>query len=193
MAVAQTGGVVLLPFGERPQYGTPYPEGLGVSNINQVGDASGGDLTMSVLADPGTLFRLEGFNLARGVASIVNDAHIITSHGWVQDKSGLGVSSYDLNWLLEGQAAANFSVYLIQHNTGDADSLAQIRRLPIGRLSGAPGVAQQLMLMTIDNVDTVTHALSVWFTYWRGESLSLPGFLSSFFQSPAVPPLIRQP
>jgi len=52
----------------------------------------------------------------------------------------------------------------------------------------------QLMLVTMEtNTDTITNELVAVWTYWKKESLYLPGFLSAFYEAPAVPPLLRLP
>ncbi len=192
MAIALTTGVVHLPFGERPQYGSPYPEGLAVAHRAITGDASGNPLTLSILADAGFLYRLELLQVARGAAAIIQ-THLITSHRWASDRSGLGDSAFDLNWQMVGLAATTFATYTLI--TGSAargpSPLTEIRRFPMGRTDNVP--LQQLMLITFDiNVDTITHEFAVVLTYWRKEALALPGFLSSFFEAPVIPTPLKQ-
>jgi len=195
MAIAPTTGLVLLPFGERPQYGSPYPEGMAVAHINATGDATGGDALFLINADPGLIFRLELAQLVRGTGTIVV-AHALTSHRWATDKSGLGTSSFDLNWNLNAIAIGTFSLYVMSAGgaSGPLDMVQLIKRFPMGSLQNSR-TAQSLMVFTLvaGNVDTITHELSVVCTYWRKESLYQPGFLASYHESPAVPPLFRSP
>lgn len=196
MALGTTAGVIHLPFGERPQYGSPYPEGLAVAHSAIADDASGGDHTFSIVADGGFLYRLELMQLVRG-STTVPVCHAITSHRWASDKSGLGSSSFDLNWVLLGQSAgvgSGFSIYrlLPAANHGAESAITQIRRLPMGRLDNT--LLQQLAAVTVISQDNgVTNELSWVWTYWRKESIYLPGFLASFQETPAAPALIRSP
>ncbi|KKK83232.1 hypothetical protein LCGC14_2795450 [marine sediment metagenome] len=191
MALATTLGMVHLPFGERPQYGSPYPEGMAVAHSDVADDASGGDHTFTILADGGFLYRLELVNLVRGSGTIAN-LHIITSHRWASDKSGLGNSAFDLNWDLIGASVLpGFSVYGFNplNNLG---GVSMLRRFPMGRTEGV-ALQQVINLTVISQVNTITNEMSFVFTYWRKESLYQPGFLSSFFEAPASPPLVRSP
>lgn len=198
MALAPTGGIIHLPFGDRPQYGSPYPEGIAVGHIAQTGDATGGTFSMTFVADGGFLYRLEGCQLARGATAVVT-VDFITSHRWASDKSGLGVSSFDLNWPMGMSTVGAFSVFtpggrsVAVANEGISnDDLAMVRRLPMGRTDDT--LLQTLMSVNISsNVNAVTHEMSVWLTYWRKESLYQPGFLGSFYEAPATPPILRRP
>ena len=198
MAVAATGSVIHLPFGERPQYGSPYPEGIAAGHLNPTGDATGGDITFTFLADAGFLYRFEGFQIARGSATR-KFAHCISSHRWASSRSGLGASAFDLNWVLGADVVDTFSVYKMvgERSTGATGGAATtydrdtVRRLPMGRTDAA--ILQTLFSATIvlGNIDTITHEAALWLTYWRKESLALPGFLSSFFEAPIVPTPLR--
>jgi len=198
MALATTLAVDHLPLGERPQYGMPYPEGIAVAHSAVTDDASGGAHTFSINADPGFLYRLELFTLTRGEATVRNH-HCITVHRWAAAKRPGIPASFDLNWLIRGSSlGSTFTVYTISQGSAGVpriDLLPMIRRFPMGAAlgGGAPGVSVQLMLVTNDvNTDTITNELSIVWTYWRKEALYLPGFLSAFYEAPAVPPLIRQ-
>jgi len=194
MTKADTVGMVNLPLGERPQYGQPYPEGFAIASISSPDDASGGEHSFSFNADPGFLYRLELVNWTRGEAT-VRVIHAITVHRWAAARTGQGVAGFDLNYFLRGAGGGGFVVYTL--GGGDFDSgygvMEEIRRFPLGpEGGGAPGVAVQLMLLTnVTNTDGITNELSVVMTYWRKESLYLPGFLSSFHEAPAIPPLFR--
>ena len=198
MALSPNGQIIHLPFGERPQFGTPYPDGIAVGHINQTGDASGGKLTMTFLADGGFVYRFEGINMSRGT-SVIEEADLITAHGWATAKSGLGTSAFDLNWILSMSLASSFAVYSLgggraqssSNPAGNPTDYQQLHRLPMGRTDKV-AVAQTLARVQLDNITTVTHELSMWCTYWRVESLYLPGFLSSFYEAPEVPPLVRR-
>lgn len=191
MTKATVFGLDHIALGERPQYGMPYPEGIATAFASSADDASGGAHTFSLIADPGFIYRLELFNWTRGEATI-RTTHAITVHSTLGAKTPDGPSAYNLNWFTLGTAGDGFTVYTFG-GPGGTD-IEQIGRLPMGAAlgGGAPGVAVQLMLLTnATNTDTITNELVIAFTYWRKEALYLPGFLSSFFESPAVPPLIR--
>jgi len=189
MALNSFAGLIHLPFGERPQYGSPYPEGLAVAHFDQADDASGGTHTFSLLADGGFIYRMELWSYARGTESATL-AHCITSHRWASDKSGLGASSFDLNWLCVTSVltGSGFRVYGLhaESSASSPDAVQMIRRFPMGTLQN---VQQQLIYFQTNliQIDGVTNELSLVFTYWRKESLFRPGFLSSFYDSPVVP------
>ncbi len=197
MAIAVVSGVVHLQTGERLGYGSPYPEGIAVGHINQTGDATGGDITFAFNADGGFIYRFEGLQVARGAATN-HQGDVLTSHIWAEQKSGLGTSAFQLNWILT-YGRASFDVFMLGMPRGSGSTtpgegsmalLQQLRRLPMGRLEK---VASQVLLQINGsgwNDDTITHEASVWFTYWRKEAFALPGFLSSFYEAPEVPPLL---
>ncbi len=197
MALASTVGVSLIPMGERPQYGSPYPIGLAVAVSSIADDASGGAHTFSLNAPPGFIYRLELFNYTRGEATL-RSVHCITAHRWAQDRIQSTSAALDLNWFLGGTGASGFSVYGLvaaRADGGSVDAMQQLRRFPMGAAPGgkAPGVSIQLMLVTNEvNTDTITNELAIVWSYWKQEALYLPGFLSSFYEAPAVPPLVRQ-
>lgn len=186
MAIVTNTGVIHLPFGERPQYGSPYPEGIAVAHADVTGDASGGAVTVAILADGGFLYRLELMNATRSdVANVTLD--VISSHRWATDKSGLGATAFDLNWLATRQAVGTFVVYTLRGEDRD-----RIRRFPLGRTDKV--ALQTIWAVTFQtNVNTIEYDVDLVLTYWPKESLAMPGFLSSFYEAPAVPPLLRAP
>jgi len=197
VTLATVVGVAHLPLGERPQYGMPYPEGIAIAASAAADDASGGNHTFSLNADPGFLYRLELCQLTRG-SVVASNVHAITVHRWAAAKADFGVTSMDLNWILEPTLlGSTFEVYtLVSGGSSDGlgpDIMKMIGRFPMGPTGGgAPGVSSQLMNITVDaQIDTVTNELSVVWTYWRKEALFLPGFLSAFYEAPAVPPITR--
>lgn len=196
MSIASTLGIVHLPFGERPQYGSVYPEGLGVAHDDSPDDATGGVHSFTVLANPGFIYRLELFNYVRGEET-VRVTTVISSHRWAADKSGLGNNSFDITWVAAGFSAGSgsgFSGYGLRNSAAANahDVTDQIKRFPLGRLSGAPGVAQSIFFVSmLTNTDTISNDLALVFTYWDKQALFLPGFLSAFFEAPAAPPLVR--
>lgn len=194
MTLGTTGTLDHLSLGERPQYGMPYPEGIAVVSDQTPDDASGGIHTWTFTADPGFLYRLELFNWTRGEAT-VRLADMITTHRWATGKHSGGPTGFDLNWILEPAVGTTFGVYVPVLQPGEGNALEVIRRFPMGALLGglAPGIPVQLLTMT-NRVNTtgITNEISIVWTYWRKEALYLPGFLSAFYEAPAVPPLVRQ-
>jgi len=191
MALTPTTGIIHLPFGERPQYGSPYPEGIAVGFISQTGDGSGGNILATFNADAGFLYRLELMQLTRGSPNIVI-AHTLTSHRWASERSGLGTTSFDLNWPLTFFGTTAFAVAQLAGGANGRGPwpLEMIRRLPIGRTDSV--LLQPIITMTVDiNVTAITHEFAVTLTYWRKEALSFPGFLSSFYEAPVVPTSLK--
>ncbi len=191
MALATTVGLEHLAISERPQYGQPYPEGIAVAANSQADDASGGAHTFTINADPGFLYRLELVNWTRGEGTL-RTLHAITSHRWAAAKVPFDAASFDLNWSMGGTGLGTFSVYSMGNSVDQV--IPRIRRFPMGAAlgGGAPGVAVLLMqLAIVAQVDTITNEVAVVWTYWRKEALFLPGFLSAFYEAPAVPPIVQ--
>lgn len=183
MAIFTSSGIVLLPFADRPAFGSPYPLGMAVGHDDVTGDASGNPITVSFLADGGLLFRLEALNVTRG--NVDTDAmNYLTSHRWMTDRSGLGTAAFDLNWVMETNVDAT-SVFSV--STPRRKDLMALRRLPMGRTDDT--VLQTLIAVTIStNTNTVVYGIDVVCSYWRKESLYRPGFLQTFWEAPEVPP-----
>ncbi len=178
MAISIGGGITLLPFAERPPYGTPYPEGLAVGHIDQVGDASGGNITATFTSGGGVLFRLEAFNATKGDTT-TDEMNYQTVHSVLTERSGLGASSFNLDWF-----AARFNANAFNQFSPQAVDFAMLRRIPIGRTNAV--TAQIIWTTFIDNNDTTIYDFDVAFSYWRVKALFQPGFLSAFFETPIV-------
>ncbi len=195
MAIARQTALIHLRTGDRPQYGSPYPDGLAVAHIDAVGDATGGLVTFAFFADGGFLYRLESMSWRTGSFS-GQIGFITTSHNWLQQKSGAPIGSWDLSYPVVGFGivitGVAFSTYhpILGGPTGDAvDAMEVIRRTPIGRIDRS--LSQQVVNAGMTNVNLLTYDINLVFTYWRKEAIYLPGFLSSFYNAPAVPPLLR--
>ncbi len=189
MALGNVLAVDHLPFTERQEYGSPYPEGIAVAASDASDDASGGAHSWSMLADGGFVYRLELVNLTRGEAT-ARSAHTITSHRWAADRIPDVATSFDLNWPLIPTLLTGFSIYAMAFGSaggaGAQDAVAMSRRFPMGRLEKV--TFQQLMLVTVDvNIDGITNELAVVWSYWRKEALYRPGFLASFYEAPEIP------
>ncbi len=179
MAIAVNTGVVRLPFADRPAFGSPYPEGIAVAGTTLTGDASGGDVTLVVLSDGGFLYRVEKVGLTKGDA-LATTLALLSSHRWASDRSGLGPTTFDLNWITTQVLAATFSVFSLA-----ATDFQQIRRFPIGRTDA---VALQTIFQFghSTNVNTRSYQFDLVMSYWRTESMYRPGFLQSFWESPVA-------
>jgi len=180
MTVAGTGTLVHLPFPDRPEYGSPYPEGIAVGHIDITGDASGGAITSALSAEGRFLYRLELLNATKGTA-IANIANYITAHRWATERSGLGAQAFDLNWIPSKVDGAAFSVY-----RPESQDLEMIRRFPIGRTDRVDlQVITSFFWQT--NEDLILYDVDWVFTYWPSTALYRPGFLASFWESPFIP------
>jgi len=182
MAIGVSSGLIHIPFGERPSFGSPYPEGMAVGHIDVVGDASGDPITAVFLADGGFLYRMELCQASR-TDFTSNTMSCITSHRWATDRSGLGAGAFDLTWITP-RNESSFQLFTLR-----AEDLAQIRRFPMGR-------TDDVTLQTVfswqsdNNTNTIAYDFDVVLTYWRVEAMFLTGFLAAFWESPlVVPPL----
>lgn len=191
MAIDLSQPVVHLPFGDRAQYGSPYPEGIAVGHRTITGDATGGQIDLEFTAEAGFIYRLELVQLDRQASGTIV-AKFTTSHRWAGDKSGLGTNPFLLQWPTRALADSARRQYTLWNVAGGGSSpMAEIRRFPLGRLDKQP-TGQILVEWNLDtNTDGVIHRFNVVFTYWRKEALSLPGFLSSFYEAPVVPSALK--
>lgn len=193
MALAVSTGILHIPFGERPQYGSPYPEGMAVGFLNEADDASGGSHTFTFLADGGFLYRLELLNYTRGEAT-ARVTHCITNHRWAADKVDVISTAFDLNWFLSPSLGGGFSVYNLGGGSaggqGAVDHFPMIRRVPMGQL-GQDKLQTLFHLDMTVNTNGITNELSIVLTYWRKEAMFRPGFLSAFWEASEVPPITR--
>jgi len=183
VAVSVSSGIVHFPSTVLPGFGAPNPEGLAVGHVDATGDLSGGLTSMSLLADGGFLYRLELFNATRDNAD-ADQASLITSHRWATDKSGLGVSAFDLNWILENVSSSQqvFGNQKLQLN-----DYQMIRRFPLGRTDAV--AAQFIMTFLADNVDATVYDIDAVFSYWPKTAMFRAGFLQSFNEFPGVSPV----
>lgn len=187
MAISSVKVVTHLGFGERPQYATPYPEGIAVSHHDVTGDLSGGNIVFSILASPGFLYRYE---MVRGNldVDVAEDWDLILTHAWATDRSGLGDGAFNINHIMFRSVGSGAEVQLEPDISGGRYD--HMHRFPIGSI--AAGVPQLIAQVTVPtNTNTRVYDLNTVWTYWRKEAMHLPGFLSSFFEAPAVPPLLR--
>ena len=195
MTLATTVGVVLLPFGERPQYGQPYPEGFAVAYSEAADDNSGGDHTFTVVADGGFIFRLEAFNFFRG-STTAEICTMLTSHSWATARSGFPSGAFDMFWpcpgTSTGDGSSTYKIADVAATTSGDSAMQMLKRFPWGRTDNVS--LQQLAFLKVDTqVNTVTNAVGWVWSYWRKSALYQPGFLSAFWEAPAVPPLIKLP
>jgi len=180
VTVSATDNLVHLPFADRIEYGSPYPEGIAVGHLDAVGDASGGSVVGSMQADGGFLYRLELLNATKSTTTTAI-AHYITAHRWATDRSGLGAQAFDLNGIAEQFITSTFSAYSLR----DVD-YQQLRRFPMGRTDRV--LTQVLTSFTFEgNENTTVYDIDWMFTSWPTTALYRPGFLASFWESPFVP------
>ncbi len=193
MAITEILEVVHMPTGDRPQYGSPYPEGIAVAHRSSVGDATAGLFSFNIFADPGFLYRLEFVSLQRG-SSVVVKPFCTVSYDSFQERSGEPAGAWDVSFQMEGDnvvaVGIAFVTYILGTTFEGANPLPMMKRLWMGRTDKT---VHQMMQIGLDNVDLITLDVNVAWTYWRKEALFKPGFLSSFHEAPAVPPLIRTP
>ena len=149
-----------------------------MGDIRLTGDASGGTVSLTFLADGNFLYRAELILLTVGSSTTTN-GDIITAHRSLADRSGRsGISQ--LNWVLQRSTGATFATYTLSER-----DLPMVKRIPFGRTDQV--AAQQLIAFNSEtNINLATYDYSVVFSYWRGEALFLPGFLQSFWEAPVV-------
>jgi len=187
MAIVVSATLVHISFGEREAFGSPYPTGLAVGHIDQVGDASGTRITASFSTELRNLYRLELYNCTRGESSD-SKSELLTFHEWATGSSGFGANAFTLNWPIDPEVIDVVTVSTFSKHSPSAIDKASIRRFPMGRTDDF-GV-QNLIQHAITNVDTIVYDFDVVFSYWPVAARFLPGFLSSFWESPIAPSIV---
>jgi len=180
MAISDTETLIHLPFADRPQYASPYPEGIAVGHHAITGDATGGAVAAALQADGGFLYRLELLTATTSTIT-ANLANFLTAHRWASDRAGVGTSAFSLNWSATQIVPGSFSVF-----EPTIEALKMIRRFAMGRTDR---VELQVLASFnwATNVDTTVYDIVWAFTYWPTTALYRPGFLASFYESPFVP------
>lgn len=183
MALTPNTTVQHISFGERPDYASPYPEGIAVAHVDVTGDASGNPITVSIFGQDQFLYRLELINVSQD-AQTTNDLSLATVHDWATEASGFGTAAFSLNWQMSQLNDGGFAIW-----TPYATDLPMMRRFPIGSIR--QGAGQFIAVFTMEtNIDTRVFDFDAVFTYWPKQAMFAPGFLSSFYEAPEVAPLI---
>lgn len=182
MAITPSTTMVHLPLAPREAYGSPYPEGVAVGHIDAVGDATGGSVTASFLAQDQFLYRLEVVNATQAATEATNDASLALLSSWATRASGDGAGAYTLNWQMTQNKGQNFAVFV-----PTLESIPWMRRQILGDI--IPGAGQFVAVITLDaNTDTIVYDFDIMCSYWPKTALYLPGFLSAFYEAPEVAP-----
>lgn len=187
MAISNVQSVTHLSFGERPEYGQPYPDGIAVARQDVVGDVSGGAITFNVNAPPGFLYRYE---MIRGniTVDVAEDWELTVIHAWATDRTDLGAGAFNTFHKMFRSNQPSGIVELEPDIGGGRYEV--LHRFLIGSVAaGVDQLIAQIRVPTNTNL-RVYNLISV-FTYWRKSALYLPGFLSSFYEAPAIPGLLR--
>lgn len=181
MALTPSTTLVHLPFAAREAYGAPYPEGIAVGHIDQTGDATGGAITASFLAQDQFLYRLELLNVSSSDAT-VNDVSFLSVHAWATEASGFSAGAFSLNWKTRQDLLGGFSIF-----TPVIDTLEAVRRFPMGSVTPAAGQFV-IVITTENNINNIVWDYDVVCSYWPKTALYRPGFLSSYWEAPEVAP-----
>ena len=180
MAVTVVSAVVRMPFSQREGYGGPYPDGLAFGFVPLEGDLSGGTVTAFLTSPAGFLYRVEEVQAERSDTGVGNSTNtLLLTATWLEATSGDPPPASDFVYGLINAAILGGEVYRDAIQSG-------MRRVPVGVLSGV-GEINMVRYSDAVNTDGVTYGLRMLFSYWRKESLYLPGFLSSFYATPVVP------
>jgi len=179
MAVAVSGGVTHIPFGQAERYGSPYPEGIAAGLVTAPGDATGGTVQLIFNANGGFLYRLELLHAVRG--DTTTDAVVFQStHDWANQATPVASGGFNLSWRLVNLLATTFAVASMTNSDWD-----QVRRFPMG--STRDVALQALALFEWPtNTDTTVYTARMVLSYWRKEALHRQGFLQSFWEGPVV-------
>lgn len=179
MAIAASGAIIRAPFARRQGYGGVEAQGMAAGHVDVTGNATGGAISASLVTDGGYLYRLELLQASIGSGS-GQDVDVITSHRWLEDRTGLGLTALDLNWVTIRTIETSPSAFQI--HTLPEPAMAMLRRVPIGRTDDA--LLSFVVSFNTTNTDLLLYDFDAIFTYWRKESLYRPGFLEAFQGEP---------
>jgi len=185
VSVSDTVALTQVSLGERPRYGSPYPDGIAYGRAAVVGDASGGTVTLQFTAEGQFLYRLENL-IGTKDDQLSASPELLLQSAWLSDRSpDLALGEMNLLYVMEGKGFGNGGAGFVPA----LDAQAMFRRTPLGRFIPT-GAA--LLIQTIDSLNTDLAEYQLWavLSYWRKEATYLPGFWSVFLQSPEVPPIV---
>jgi len=188
MAVVDFVTVQHVPFPVKTQRRTLEPDGIAIFMLETTGDASGGNVLVTVRSDTNEFFYL----LKAMTPGISN---LGASDG------GACVVIYNPEWLNDLQSFTpflNMEAYidLVISTTGVnraigrdlAGALQLGAQLPMGKVSPLTSATQNLFLFnyTVNVLNAVYRSAGLFYTY-RKEALTVPGFLESLI----TPGLVR--
>jgi len=181
MSISASGTIVRMPSAGVPAYASPNPEGLAVCHIDVTGDGSAGTISGGIVSSGQFLYRLEAFVIVRfdSILQLIPELFIFPD--WATVGAGFGANSFDILYNMEvGDNGVTQRITLRRRYQ------EQVRRIPLGSLRNV-AVTNVLFYQGLTNTNTVVHDISAFFTYWRKESMALPGFIQSFYEAPFVP------
>lgn len=183
MAIADNVAMTHVAFGDRPRYGSPYPEGVALGRSSVTGDLTGGNIVVSFQADGGFLYRFEAFHAEKDQVAVNEDWVVLFIHGWATEKTDFGTGAFNVLHKLGREL--NTVPGILTYTMSDREQFPA-RRFPLGRVdSTADQLLAQLTIGT--NTDGANYLAQFVCTYWRKEATYLPGFISSFYEAPVVP------
>jgi hypothetical protein len=180
MSVGEVEVMAVIPFAraERivPQI-TPTHYGYGL--VTMSGDSSGGTATANLTLPGGFFFRVEAISMfSSDSAADTGSVFMSVAVDWIEDTLPV------LNVLFE--TAMPMTAHIATRSHADPRYMAafveQLRRIPLGRLSGA-ATSDGIRGRFENNVNLQSYTLEVFASAWEKPSFGLPGFLDQLILS----------
>lgn len=180
MAVVDFVTVQNVPFPSQRSARSLEPDGLGMFHVETTGDASGGNLLVTVRAASNEFFYLLK-NVSAGVQNLgASDAGAVVfvfNPEWIND-----LSVFPTSFNLEVWCDLILSTTGVQRQVGrDVIGALQLgATMPLGKVSPLTSATQNLFLVNYNtNVLNAVYRSSGIFYAYRKEALTVPGFLES--------------
>jgi len=190
VTVTTSPGVEHLSYVVDPSYADVEPEGIAFGFAEVLGDVSGGEVVMNIVAPSGFLYRLEQLQLSMSVVDVTAIYDVGVRFEWMGDATtpASGAEFFQSADLAsEGNTRLDDSFFHLTQN-----EMSQLRRTPLGTTRG--GFATLVVATNNDNTNTRIYRLRTVFSFWRQDALQRPGFYTAFLgQSPVASRPFQRP
>jgi len=183
VTVTTSPGIEHLSYVVDPSYADVEPEGIAFGFAEALGDLSGGDIVMNIIAPSGILYRLEQLQLQMSVVDATAIFDVGVRFEWLGDATtpASGAEFFQSGDLgAENFTRLDDSIYHLP-----PDQMLQLRRTPLGTTRG--GFATLVVGTNNNNTNNRIYRLRTIYSFWRQDALQRPGFYTAFLgQSPVA-------
>ena len=180
MSVESVETMAVIPFA-RAERIVPQvePTHYGYGLVTMSGDLSGGSVTGNLTLPGGFFFRVEAISMfSSDAAADTGSVFMSVAVDWIEDTLPV------LNVLFE--TAMPMTAFIATRSHADPRYMAafveQLRRIPLGRLSGAD-TSDGIRGRFENNVNLQSYSMEVFASVWETPALGLPGYLDQLILS----------